>query len=106
MSATAAPVGSRAVLDELRRLAPVIRSLAAVHQIERVRAFGSVARREETAESDIDLLVRRAEDGTYFDFAGFALDMELLMGRHVDVTSESGLHSDRHQEILQEAVEL
>ena len=94
------------VRDELHRLAGVIRSLGVAHGIDRVRVFGSVARDEETPTSDVDLLVRLRRGTSTVDVARFALDMEALLGRTVDIATESGLRPGRHDEILRDAAEL
>jgi Nucleotidyltransferase domain len=52
-----------------------------------VRVFGSVARGEAVETSDVDLLVAPGPDTTLFDLSGFALDVEEIVGRHVDVAT-------------------
>ncbi|MDO4259789.1 MAG: nucleotidyltransferase domain-containing protein [Actinomycetaceae bacterium] len=49
--------------------------------------FGSVARGEDTTESDLDLLVTPGKGVTIFDLSGLTLDFEELLGIHVDVIS-------------------
>ena len=56
-----------------------------------VRVFGSVARGEAVETSDVDLLVAPGPDTTLFDLSGFALDVEEIVGRHVDVATPRGL---------------
>jgi predicted nucleotidyltransferase len=56
-----------------------------------VRVFGSVARGEAIETSDVDLLVAPGPDTTLFDLSGFALDVEEIVGRHVDVATPRGL---------------
>src|SRR6266852_95612 len=55
-----------------------------------VRVFGSVARGEADAESDIDLL----------------MDLQDLLGRDVDIVTEKGLHDRIRERVLKEAVPL
>lgn len=66
-----------------------IAELAAKRGLSNVRLFGSVARGEDQADSDIDLIVDPSPDTTLFDTAAFASDVEDLLGsvRRVDVTS-------------------
>jgi hypothetical protein len=52
--------------------------------------FGSVARGEAVETSDVDLLVAPGPDTTLFDLSGFALDVEEIVGRHVDVLRRVG----------------
>jgi len=70
-----------------------------------VRVFGSVARDEDHPGSDIDLLVTFAPEATLLDQAGLMLDLEELLGCHVDVLSDRALR-ERDQHIVEQAREL
>lgn len=61
------------------------------HNGRSVAIFGSVARGDETPESDIDLLVEFAHGASLFDLVRIQFDAEELLGRRVDVTSVGGL---------------
>ncbi|MFE5670940.1 nucleotidyltransferase domain-containing protein [Agromyces sp. NPDC056523] len=93
-------------LEVLRRRKPLIERLARANRIGSVRVFGSVARGDDTAESDIDLLVDPEADASLFDLAQFALDLESLLDRPVDVVSRRSLDPHRDRAVLDEAVEL
>lgn len=82
----------------------LIRRLANLNQISEVSLFGSVARGEETLESDIDFLVTPMPRATFFDLAQFQIDMEQFFQRRVDVVSRGALDPIRDQEILAEAI--
>lgn len=47
--------------------------------------FGSVARGESTAESDVDLAVRFANPVTLFDYIDVQLEMEAVLGHPIDL---------------------
>jgi predicted nucleotidyltransferase len=83
-------------------------ALAAENHADNVRVFGSIARGEDTPDSDIDLLVRFDQDASLFDLVRFAEKLEIMLGVHVDVVSENGLSDDgtddRQQEIRQQAI--
>lgn len=94
------------MLVKLRRLAPLIRRIAEVNGFENVRVFGSVARSEETPESDVDLLVKSTKGRSYFDLAQLAIDLEMLLERPVDLSTEGGLRGPIGDHIRAEALEL
>ena len=71
-----------------------------------VRVFGSVARGEAIETSDVDLLVAPGPETTLFDLSGFALDVEEIVGRHVDVATPRGLKARIRDRVLTEAVAL
>lgn len=78
---------------------------AAANRASNVRVFGSVARGDDTPDSDIDLLVTFEDGADVFDQAGLLSDLEELLGRRVDVVSEGALR-DRDDAIRREAVAL
>lgn len=94
------------VLERLRAKRALIRRIASMNALADVRVFGSVARGDETDASDVDLLVWPTDATTLFDLAQFAIDMESLLERKVDVISIRSLDPQRDSPILTEAVPL
>jgi len=90
----------------LTRKREEIRAIAARHGASRVRIFGSVARGEDDARSDIDLLVTFAPGTGLLDYAALVDELEQLLGRKVDVASEAGLRPRVRERVLPEAVAL
>lgn len=70
--------------DELHRRQDDILAIAARHGVSNPRLFGSVARCQEQADSDIDLLIDLADDRGFDDYLGFIEDLEKLFGRRVE----------------------
>ncbi|NDJ78205.1 MAG: nucleotidyltransferase family protein [Chloroflexi bacterium] len=81
--------------------------LAEKHGAKNLRVFGSVARGEAGPDSDIDLLVEW-DMARISAWGGSRLDIELqhLLGRPVDITTENGLHWYIREQVLSEAVAL
>ncbi len=71
-----------------------------------VLIFGSVARGEADAESDIDLLVDMEPSRSLFDLGGLLTDLEDLLGCNVDVVTEDSLRARIKERVLKEAVAL
>lgn len=82
-----------------------ILEIAARHRGSRVRVFGSVARGETKAGSDIDFLVDFEPGSSLFDLLHMTDELEQLLGRRVDVISTGGL-KERDDRIRTEAMEL
>ncbi|BAC09784.1 tsl2232 [Thermosynechococcus vestitus BP-1] len=78
--------------------------VAAKHGARNVRVFGSVARGEADAESDIDFLVELEPGRTLFDLGGLQYELEQLLGCRVDVVTERGLKARIRDRVLQEAM--
>lgn len=77
--------------------------IAERHRAGDVRVFGSTARGEDGSDSDVDLLVRWNDGASLTDWVAFQQEVEALLGRHVDVVSESGLHWYIRDKVLAEA---
>ena len=76
---------------------------AAERGARRIRVFGSVARGEADANSDVDFLVDMEPGRSGFDLSGLLADLQDILGRRVDVVAERGLHWYIRDRILQEA---
>ena len=93
-------------MEELLSLAAPIRDAVRRHHgTGKVMVFGSVARGDADAESDVDLLVEFTPDATLFDLAGLELSLEGLLGRPVDVMS-MGSQGRAVQHALRQALPL
>jgi len=99
------PAG-RPTLAALRDMRGKILDAASQRGLGDVRVFGSVARDEAGETSDVDLLVASGPRTTLFDLSGFALDVEEIVGRHVDVATPRGLKARMQDRVLAEAVAL
>jgi predicted nucleotidyltransferase len=80
------------LMDEIVAKRELILASAAKHGLCDVRVFGSVARGEETPESDVDFLINYANKGNPLGFVDFQDDMQAILQRKVDVVFERGLH--------------
>lgn len=85
------------------RRADVLRA-AAKYGARNVRVFGSVARGEATATSDIDFLVELEPGRSLLDLGGLQFELEQLLGCHVDLVTERGLKERIRARVLREAV--
>jgi prevent-host-death family protein len=97
---------ARPLRPTLHRYGGVIQRLADANGLDRVEVFGSVARGNDDADSDVDLLVDPRPEATLFDLAQFEIDVEDLIGRRVHVVSRRALRDDTDARILAEAVPL
>ena len=80
-----------------------IRRVALQHGAERVRVFGSHARGDAGASSDVDLLVDFEPGRDLLDLVALKQDLEQLLGCHVDVVEEEGLSPYLRERVVQEA---
>ena len=81
-----------------------VKRLAERFGLKNVRVFGSVARNEDTRQSDIDLVVTRRDGVSLFKIAAFAALVEDLVGYDVDVVSDYG--RDDSDPVIAEALAL
>ena len=92
------------IAESLKAKREEIRRVAAQYGARNLRVFGSVARGEAGADSDIDLLVDMEPGRNLFDMGGLLMDLEDLLGCGVDVVTERGLRI--RERVLSEAMPL
>jgi predicted nucleotidyltransferase len=80
-----------------------IRAAAARCRTTNPRVFGSVARGEDALGSDLDLLVDPLPGATLFDLGGLQIELEELLGVHVDVLTPGDLPPRFRNQVLNEA---
>ena len=80
-------------------------AILARYPVSNPRIFGSVARGEDTEDSDLDLLVD-AEQMSTFDFARLELELEAATETRVEVKSLLDLSSRAQVRVLFDAVSL
>ncbi|WP_017716918.1 nucleotidyltransferase family protein [Kamptonema formosum] len=83
-----------------------ILQVAVKHGAYNVRIFGSVARGEAGADSDIDFLVELEPQRTLLDYIALIQALEALLGRKIDVAEPETLHECIREQVLREAVPL
>lgn len=80
--------------------------MAARHGAKNIRVFGSVARGDADAASDVDVLVDMEPGRSLLDMGGLLMDLQDLLGCSVDVVTERGLRPRIRDRVLAEAVPL
>ena len=90
----------------LRSSRAAVTEAAARHGFANVRVFGSVARGEETAESDIDLLVDIPDGAGLFAIARLQRELEELLGARVEIVPASDLKPDVSSNVARDLVAL
>jgi hypothetical protein len=100
--------GERAMsIDDLRAKRDLILALLARYGARHIRIFGSVARREERPESDVDVLVELPRG---YDLVAQRVPLTQaladLFKRRVELITEHELNRHIRDQVLKEAVEL
>lgn len=80
--------------------------IAARHGVTDIRVFGSVARGDAAEDSDVDFLVEAKGRTTPWFPGGLVVDLEQLLGRHVDVIESDILEATLRKQVLDEAIPL
>ncbi len=97
------PMNTQDLVIKLKELRPMI---AARYKAKEIGLFGSSVRGEQSATSDIDVLVEFDEDADLFDLVGLALRLEEELQRKVDVIPRRALREELRDSVLQEVVAL
>jgi predicted nucleotidyltransferase len=94
------------MVDGLEANREQILSVARRHGVTGIRVFGSMARGDAGPESDVDLLIEVGEEPSAWFPGGFVADLEELLGRRVQVTTERGLDDLLRDRVIEEAIPL
>jgi predicted nucleotidyltransferase len=92
--------------DKLRRRRRRLFDAANRHGVSHLRAFGSLARGEAKAGSDVDLLVDLKPGRTLLDLAAFQREAAEILDLPVDVATTDMLKDRIRDEVLSEALPL
>ena len=87
----------------LRGYLPVLRRDFGVR---RIALFGSTARGEARADSDLDLLVDFEKDPTFLSFMGLKAFLEDQLGRKIDLVTSDALKPRMRPIVEREAVDV
>lgn len=94
------------ILARIRLKQGEIQEAAVRHGASNIRIFGSVARGEAKADSDVDVLVDLEDGRSLLDLGGLLMDLQDLLGRQVNIVTENSIHWYIRNKILDEAVPL
>lgn len=78
-------------LDRLQKMKSEINRIAQRHHANKVYVFGSCARKEETPDSDVDILAEFDSEASLFDQVGLQLDLSDILHCKVDVIPSTAL---------------
>ena len=81
-----------------------IREIALSHHVSGVRVFGSALHGDDTAGSDLDLLVEPTAQTTLMDIGAIRFELKQLLGMDVDVLTPNSLPASFREQVLREAV--
>ena len=73
-------------------------------KVKSLAIFGSVARDEARADSDVDVLVEFSEAVGIFEFVDLKEYLESILGATVDLATEQALKKQLRDQILKEAI--
>jgi len=90
--------------EALARYKATIRQVVEDNHARNPRVFGSVARGEDMAASDLDLLVDALPGATLFDFGAIQVELERTLGVRVEVLTLEDIHPKFRSHVLSEAV--
>ena len=80
--------------------------IASEHGARNIRVFGSRARGDDTADSDLDILVELEPGRTLLDSVAIKQDLGDLLGCQVDVVTEASISPYIREQVLKDATRL
>lgn len=83
-----------------------LREMIASHHATNPRIFGSVARGEDTVDSDLDILIDTTDETTLSDIGAIQREASSLLRIPVSIVTSGGISGRFKQIILKEAMPL
>jgi predicted nucleotidyltransferase len=90
--------------DILTSLKNLKQEVAQEYSVKTIGVFGSVARDEQTIESDIDLLVEFSKPVGFVTFMRLENFLSERLGKHVDLVTSDSLKPLIRQDVLSEVI--
>jgi len=90
------------ILKIKKKILPILQG----YEVKRMALFGSYARGEVKADSDIDILIEIKSDISLLGFVGLQQKMEDALGRKVDLVEYDTIKPLLRERILEEQVQL
>ena len=95
--------GALTIKEIKERIRPIMKK----HNIEEVYLFGSYARGEAHADSDVDIYCSSGDIDTLFKRAGLLRELEEALGKEVDVvTIGSQMHEHFRQQLEEDKIKI
>ena len=93
------------ISKNVRDMIPKIQEFFRAQPIKKAWLFGSCSRGEETADSDVDILVTLDKSRPIgLKFFGMVDEIERLLGRKVDLVSDASLQSFAHESVERDKI--
>lgn len=92
--------------EPMESLAERVRPILTRHGVVRAGVFGSAARGEARPDSDLDLLIEFDRATSLLDRADLKLELEVALGRRVDLVHYRSLYPRIRERVLAEEVPL
>ena len=89
-----------AALEKLKEVKPV---LLTKYPIKKMALFGSVSRKEDNENSDVDILVE-FDRSVGMEFIHLCYELERLLNRKVDLVTRNGVKEKYYKEIESEMI--
>ena len=88
--------------DIKKKINPILKH----YQVKKASIFGSTVLGQDTAESDIDILVDLGDDLSLLDFIELKLELEKVLQKKVDLVEKKTLKEIIKEEILKNEVQI
>ena len=89
--------------EALRQHRDEVLALASQHRVRSLKVFGSVARGDDSDDSDLDLIAEFEDDATLFNSFALQEALEALLQHRVELATGQGLHPMIREQVLREA---
>jgi hypothetical protein len=96
--------GSTDKIYTVEEIKDIVTPIAESHGVSKVYLFGSYARREATAKSDVDIWIESGKIKTLFKLGGFYADLEEQLQKSIDIITDDAMDEKFYNRIKHEEI--
>ena len=92
--------------QQAQQIIEVIKPILVKHGVTKAQLFGSIARGDDTSDSDVDVLVQMPPNSSLFDKGRLYLDLKDNLKKEIDLVSYRAVHPYIEKYVYQHTVDI
>ena len=94
----------RKMEEKIKKIREILVEVLKKYGVRKAAIFGSVARGDDTEDSDIDIIVEFVDGKSLLDLVALKLELQKMLGKEIDIITYNSIHPLLKEKILSEQV--
>ena len=90
--------------EKIKKIRDILVEVLKKYGVSKAAIFGSVARGDDTEDSDIDIIVEFVDGKSLLDLVALKLELQKMLGKEIDIITYNSIHPLLKEKILSEQV--